>query len=534
MKALLSGLRLNNLFAGFIVAVVALPLCIAFAIASGASPMAGIVSGVVGGLIAAVAGSSRYQVSGPAAAFITILYAIVARHGFAALLAATFVAGGVVLLIAALRLGRLMELMPHSVIVGFTTGIGVLIVLGQVPAAFGIDAPGNDAIARVAYTVRHWRDGAPAELAVLAATLLSALVWARHPLARWVPAPLVALAVGTASALALAHAGLPVRTIGAQYRISLDGIAWSPAFLADIPARIAAVAPAGLTLGILIAVESLLSARALDTMTGTRHDPDRELLGLGLANLAVPFVGGLPVSGVIVRGSTNVMSGGNHQVAAVVHALCLAAFVALLFKLIGLLPLAALAAVLLLTARRLIEVHELRTIARIDRLEGALALGTTVLTVTMDLTVSVPAGVAVMIIVALRRMLEDKRLDVCDQHGHTVLAVSSTVTFLTSAGLRSEMERHLEDGRVRTLNLLEAHYIDSTGALMLARLLERHPRLRVWVAHKANGDRLAHAGVPSERVTLLGNRVVDLPTVFSQLQHAPKATPPIPLPRFSS
>ena len=534
MKALFSGLRLNNLFAGFIVAVVALPLCIAFAIASGANPMAGIISGVVGGLIAAIAGSSRYQVSGPAAAFITIIYAIMAQHGFTALLAATFVAGLVVLLIASLRLGRLMELMPHSVIVGFTTGIGVLILLGQIPAALGIDAPGKDALSKVAYTLSHWREGHLAELAVLATTLFSALLWARHPLARWVPAPLVALAAGTASALALADAGLPVRTIGALYKISIDGIAWSPSFLGAIPAHLAAVAPAGLTLGILIALESLLSAKALDTMTGTRHNPDRELFGLGLANLVVPFLGGLPASGVIVRGSTNVMSGGNHKSAAVIHALCLAAFVALLFKLIGLLPLAALAAILLLTARRLIEVHELRKIVRIDPLEGALAIATTVLTVTVDLTVSVPVGVALMLILALRRMLDDKQLDVCDQHGHTVLAVTGTISFLTSAGLLAEMERHLGDGRVRALNLLEAHYIDATGALMLARLVEqRHPRLQVWVAQQATSNRLIQAGVPAERITLLGNRVIDLPSVFSNIQHS-IGLPQLPAPRSTS
>lgn len=534
MRALFSGLRLNNLFAGFIVAVVALPLCIAFAIASGANPMAGIVSGVVGGLIAAVAGSSRYQVSGPAAAFITILYAIVAQHGMTALLAATFLAGLVVLLIAALRLGRLMELMPHSVIVGFTTGIGVLILLGQVPAALGIDAPGKDALSKVAYTLSHWREGHLAELAVLAATLAAALGWGRLPLARWIPAPLVALAAGTGSALALAKAGLPVRTIGALYEISIAGIGWSTDFLAAIPTHLAVVAPAGLTLGILIAVESLLSARALDTMTGTRHNPDRELLGLGLANLAVPFLGGLPASGVIVRGSTNVMSGANHQTAAAFHAICLAAFVALLFAVIGMLPLAALAAILLLTARRLIEVHELKTIARIDPLEGVLALATTVLTVTIDLTVSVPVGVAVMLILALRRMLADKRLDVCDQHGHTVLAISGTVSFLTSTGLLSEMERHLQHGRVRALNLLDAHYIDSTGALMLARLLDRHPRLQVWVAQQGTSDRLTHAGVPRERMTLLGNRVVDLPAVFSKIQHSPVVAARLPAPSLAS
>jgi SulP family sulfate permease len=354
---------------------------------------------VVGGLIAALAGSSRYQVSGPAAAFITVIYGIVAQHGFGALLAATFLSGLVVLAIAGLRLGRLMELMPHSVIVGFTTGIGLLILLGQVPAALGIDAPGKDALHKVAYTLSHWREGHLAELAVLAATLASALLWSRYRVARWVPAPLVALGVGTACAVALADAGLPVRTIGALYKISIDGIAWSPGF--SLPSRANSRRWPGRP-----DAGHPDRGRNAALGQGPGHDdrhapqPDRELFGLGLANLAVPFLGGLPASGVIVRGSTNVMSGGTHQTAAVIHALCLAAFVALLFKLIGMLPLAALAAILLLTARRLIEVHELRTITRIDRVEGVLAVATAALTVTVDLTVSVPLGVALMLMLA--------------------------------------------------------------------------------------------------------------------------------------
>src|SRR5512134_1324142 len=155
MKKLISNFSMNNLFAGLIVAVVALPLCIAFAVASGVTPMAGVVSGVAGGFIAAAFGSSRFQVSGPAAAFITILYGITAEHGFPVLLASTLVAGAVVIGIGALRLGRIMDLMPHSVIVGFTAGIGVLIFLGQLPAAFGLPAEGKSVLDKLGSAVSH-------------------------------------------------------------------------------------------------------------------------------------------------------------------------------------------------------------------------------------------------------------------------------------------------------------------------------------------------------------------------------------------
>lgn len=250
MKSITSTLTVNNLFSGFIVAVVALPLCIAFAIASGANPMAGIVSGIVGGLIAALVGSSRYQVSGPAAAFITILYGIIAQHGFPVLLAATLVAGLVVLAIALLRLGKLMNLMPHSVIVGFTTGIGILILLGQIPAAFGISAQGKDVLAKLAYTASHWQDGNMLEFMVIALTVGVALLWARTSLARWIPAPLVALGAGTGLSALLSNYGNPVQTIGALYDISISGLGVSADFLAVVPQHAQTIVMAGFTIGL--------------------------------------------------------------------------------------------------------------------------------------------------------------------------------------------------------------------------------------------------------------------------------------------
>lgn len=517
MKDFLSAFSANNIFSGFIVAVVALPLCIAFAIASGANPMAGIVSGIAGGLIAGALGSSRYQVSGPAAAFITIIFGIIGQHGLPVLFASTFLAGAIVLGIAFLRLGKVMDLMPHSVIVGFTTGIGVLILLGQLPSALGIEAKGQDTLAKLAFTFEHLGEANLLEPVVLAVTVAAALGWNRTRFARWVPAALIGLAAGTAASLALVAAGMQVRTIGGLYEISITSLGLSADFFGALTSHFGTVVQSGLTLGLLIAVESLLSAKALDSMTGTRHDPDRELFGLGVANLVVPFLGGLPTSGVIVRGSTNVMSGGTHKSAAIAHALFLAAFVAMLYGFIRLLPMAALAGVLLLTARRLIEIHELRTILRIDRWEGALAVLTTILTVMVDLTVSVPVGVALMIVLALKHTLEENCVDVGEQRGRSVLRVNASVTFLSSSGIRKTMERHLANGRVEAVDLLASHFMDSTGAMMIARLVARHPQLEVWVSERHNFDRLVHAGLDESRLSLLGNRQVNMPRVFARL-----------------
>ncbi len=246
---------MNNILAGLIVAVVALPLCIAFAIASGASPMAGVVSGVVGGAIAAVFGSSRFQVSGPAAAFITVIAGIIASHGLPVLMAATFCAGFIVIAIGLLKLGRLMEFMPHPIIVGFTTGIGLLILIGQIPVALGVAAEGDDAIAKLIDTIRDIHTIRIQEVAIVALSFVAALGWSRTRFNRWVPAPLVALCVGLGTAELMAWQGIPVATVGAAYNVSIEGLGFSADFLQTILTNTNAVLLSALTLGLLIAVE---------------------------------------------------------------------------------------------------------------------------------------------------------------------------------------------------------------------------------------------------------------------------------------
>lgn len=523
MKFKRDHFKINNIFAGLIVAVVALPLCIAFAIASGAHPMAGIISGVVGGLIAAVFGSSRFQVSGPAAAFITIIYGIIGAQGFTALLAATFLAGVVVLLIAAFRLGKLMELMPHSIIVGFTTGIGCLILLSQLPVGLGIAAKGEDAVAKLVYTFSHLNEVKPFEFLLLAITLVTTVLYARTRFVRWVPAPLIALLVGGTSAFLFELYNIPISTIGEQYNVSLSNLAASPSFLGhfvDLSGeQLVEVAIAGVTLGLLIAVETLLSSRALDAMTRSTHNPDRELVGHGLANMIVPFLGGIPVSGVIVRGSTNVMAGATAKSASVLHAIFLGTFIVILFPLVSMLPLVALAAVLMLTAKRLIETEEIRRIFRIDRTEGFLVLMTTILTVTIDLTVSVPVGVGLMLLMAIRRMVNEKHMDIVDYGNRSVIMVGSSMTFLTGATLKDEIIRHLANPRVSEIDLAKSPSLDASGAMMLAELLKAYPDVRVTVASSKRMDQLRHAGLPAEKITIQGNGVVDMPSVYQGIQN---------------
>lgn len=514
-----SEFGLNNVFSGFIVAVIALPLCIAFAIASGASPLAGIVSGVVGGLIAAIAGSSKFQVSGPAAAFITLIFGIIAKDGFQVLLAATFFAGVVVIGIGLLRLGRVMELMPQPVIVGFTTGIGVLILLGQVPTALGVDASGHNIIAKLRDVVAHIDRANYNELIVVGITLAVAIIYNRFPYKRWVPTPLVALTAALFAALELEQLGAKVRTIGSLYDVSLSGVKVSADFFTEVlHHHHAEILLGGLTLGVLIAVESLLSSKGLDQMTRTTHNPDRELFGLGLANLAVPFLGGIPVSGVIVRGSANVMSGASGKMSAILHSIFLALFVVFLFGFIKMLPMAGLAAVLVLTAWRLIEVHEIRRIFSIDRNEGMLALLTVLLTVTVDLTVSVPLGLGVMILLALKRMLKEKIVSVQERTDDVhACNVRGSVNFLTAPSLRKDMVHYAKDSRIRVFDLTAMHYLDATGAMMLADIVKCHAHTSLWIARHEHFEKLRHAGVDPRRMRVVGNQVLHLPKLFREL-----------------
>jgi sulfate permease, SulP family len=516
----LSGFSLNNLTAGLIVATVALPLCIAFSIASGASPMAGIVSGVLGGALAALFGSSRFQVSGPAAAFITVIAGIIATYGLPVLLAATLCAGLLVVALGVLRLGRLMEFMPHPIIVGFTTGIGVLILLGQIPVALGIAVEGENVLAKLAHMAGNIDSARFQEVAVLTVALGSALLHARTRFARWVPAPLVGLAAGTLIAEILALSGLPIHTIGAAYDISIDGLTGSAEFLQSILTEPSAVAISGLTLALLIAVESLLSAKALDSLTGSNHNPNRELIGLGLANIAVPFLGGIPVSGVIVRGSTNVMSGASERTAALAHSVFLGLFIAVLAAIVARLPMAALAAVLVMTALRLIEIDEIKRIHRFQPAESRLAILTAVLTVSIDLTVSVPVGVALTLLLALRRMLQQGSVAVRQRHGRYTADPGPHLTFLTGPRLRPQIEAALQtkDNRVDALDLSRVASVDATGLAMVADVAARHPHIDVWVAQIDTAEALSHAGVPEERIQILGSGLVRLRDVFETLQ----------------
>ena len=392
----------SDLIAGLTVGVVAVPLAMAFGIASGVTPRAGIYTAIVGGFIVSLLGGSRIQIAGPTGAFVVIVAGIIARHGLSGLLMVTMMAGVILIFLALTGLGQAVKFIPRPVVLGFTNGIALLIASTQIKDFLGLrtaEMP-SEFFSRMAVLAASIDTVSVAALGLAVVSLaLVTLV------PRWIPrlpGSIVALVVGTA---AVAIFPLPVETVGSKF----GGIPGSlphvevPRFRADL---ILPLLPSAFTVAILAAVESLLSAVVADTMTGDRHNSNAELLAQGVANLAAPLVGGIPVTGAIARTATNYRSGAQTPVAGMVHALTLLAVVLLLSPLAIYIPLATLAAVLFVVAYNMSEWREIGGILRLDLADKSVWLITFVLTVIADLTVAVEIGIALAALLYIYRVTE--------------------------------------------------------------------------------------------------------------------------------
>jgi sulfate permease, SulP family len=388
----------GDVLAGVTVGVVALPLALAFGITTGLGAQAGLVTAIVAGLVAAVFGGSNVQVSGPTGAMTVVLVPVVAQHGASAVYVVGIMAGLLVVAAAVLRLGRFLAYIPWPVVEGFTVGIACIIFLQQVPAALGVPKPEGENTVAVAIRALHAALEGNGTIAALAVSGVVAVVMVVLPkLHRSLPASLLAVAVATAVAQ-LTHAD--VARIGALPS-SLPG----PHLPTTSLAQISGLFGAAFAVAALAAIESLLSAKVADGMANQpRHDPDRELFGQGLANIASPLFGGMPATGAIARTAVNVRAGGRTRVAAAVHALVLVAVVYLGGSLVAKIPLAALAGVLMVTAVRMIEPHNIRAVVRATRGDAAVLITTAAVTLAFDLIRAVEAGVAVAAILALRHV----------------------------------------------------------------------------------------------------------------------------------
>ena len=485
--------------------VVALPLALAFGITTGLGARAGLVTAIVAGLIAAVFGGSNVQVSGPTGAMTVVLVPIVARYGRDAVFLVGIMAGALIMIAAFARLGRYLAYMPWPVIEGFTVGIAVIIFLQQVPAALGVAKPKGESTALVAAkAVGRVLDAG--NTSAIGIVLLVAMVMVVAPrLHRSLPASLLAVTAATAVAKAL-H--LHVARIGA-----LPSSLPSPHLPAVSLDRMSALFTAAFAVAMLAALESLLSARVADGMADTgRHDPDRELFGQGLANLVSPLFGGMPATGAIARTAVNVRAGARTRVSAIVHSVVLVAVVFFGGPLVAEIPLAALAGVLMVTAVRMVEIHNVRAVWRATRSDALVLALTAAATVIFDLIVAVELGVAVAAGLTLRNVArtasavvepvparDDRSEEVSGDDEQELLSEHIVTYRLDGALFFGASHRFLTeltaiaDVRVVILRFPQLQVLDATGAQALGEIVTVLERRGITVLLK--GPRPEHLRV---------------------------------------
>jgi len=490
----------DDVVAGLTVAVVALPLALAFGITTGLGAAAGLATAIVAGVVAGVLGGSDVQVTGPTGAMTVVLVPVVARFGVEGVVVVGVVAGLLVVVAGLARLGRLLAYLPWPVIEGFTLGIAVIIFLQQVPAALGVPRPEGENTAVVAGRALLGAlggDGTPAAmlLTVLALGLMAGLPRWRRTL----PASLLAVVAATVLARA---AALDAATIGA---LPSTIVALTVPAL-DLDTLSGALGPA-FAVAALAAVESLLSAKVADGMAdGRDHDPDRELVGQGLANVAACLFGGMPATGAIARTAVNVRAGARTRLAAIVHSGVLLVVVLAGAGLVAAIPLAALAGVLMATAVRMVDPHALRSILRATRSDAVVLVLTALATVAFDLIVAVEIGVAVAAVLALRSVArttavtetpvvhevdtDDERRLLADHI--VVYRIDGALFFGAARRFLAELA-DVADVRVVILRLPRLQVLDATGAQALGEIVTELEGRGITVLLK--GPRPEHARI---------------------------------------
>ncbi len=420
----------RDVMAGLTIGVVAVPLSMALAIATGVPPQHGLYTAIVAGAVIALTGGSRFNISGPTAAFVVILFPIVANHGLGGLLIATFMAGAILVALGLSRLGSLIQYVPYPVILGFTAGIGVVIALLQLPDFLGLAGVelGDSTLRNLMLIGRALPTLSLAEISVGLVTLATLLIWPR--LNTPVPAPLVGLAVGTLVAALLLVGGVEVDTIASRFSWEYQGESGSgippfaPGFIAPwhFPgadgtpleidfALIQALLGPALAIALLAAIESLLCAVVADGLTRTRHDPNAELIGQGLGNMVVPFFGGITATAALARTATNIKSGAFSPIAAVVHSVVVLLAVVVLAGVLGYVPMAALAALLFIIAWNMSEAHKaVRLLRRAPLGEVLVFLTCFSLTVFLDMVVAITVGVLLAALLFMREIAAMTRI----------------------------------------------------------------------------------------------------------------------------
>jgi SulP family sulfate permease len=494
----------HDVLAGVVVGVVALPLSMALSIAVGAAPQNGLYTAIVAGAVVAALGGSRLQVTGPTAAFIVILAPIYAKFGLGGLLLSGLLAGVMLIAMGVLRLGRLIRFVPHPVTTGFTAGIAVVIATLQIKDIFGLRLPSTPEhyLDRVLLMIQSHATVSWAEFGVGIGTLAFLVLLPK--ITNRVPAPLLALPVVALTAFAL-HWLMPsfeVQTIGTRFNgiprlpplpllpwnaVGPGGtqLHWSFGLLRDL-------FPGAFAIAMLGAIESLLSAVVADGMSRTRHDPDAEILSLGIGNVLAPFFGGIPATGAIARTATNIRSGARSPIASMVHAVTVLAAVLVLAPLIAYLPMASLAALLLLVAWNMSDrKHFVHIIKVAPRSDVAVLLTCFGLTVLFDMVISVTVGVVLAALLFMRRMAEVTEVELREgTHPHlsrplpkgvVLYDVNGPLFFGAAQRAMNALGSISAQARAVILTLDDVPAIDATGLVALESSLQDLARIKCLV-----------------------------------------------------
>ena len=490
----------QDLLAGIIVGIVALPLAIAFGIASGATPEAGILTAIVAGFLISFFGGSQVQIGGPTGAFIVIVFGIIQEYGMNGLMIATFMAGAFLILMGILHLGTIIKYIPYPIVVGFTSGIALTIFATQIKDLFGlqIDSVPADFLGKWGVYAQHidtinWWS--------LLVGLCSILIIVFMPkLSRRIPGSLAAIILMTLATLGLKALGIDgIETIGDRFSISsalpqpeVPQINWD---------SIRHLAQPAMVIAMLGAIESLLSAAVADGVIGDRHDSNQELVAQGIANMVSPLVGGIPATGAIARTMTNINNGGRTPVAGIAHAIVLALIYLFLMPLVKYIPMSCLAGILMVVAYNMSEWRSFRAILRNPKSDIIVLLVTFFLTVIFDLTVAIEVGVLIACLLCMKRMAETTNVSVIsdeidpmadtDVQGnleHLIIPEGAKVYEINGPyffGIGNKFEEMMGDmggrAKVRIIRMRKVPFIDSTGVHNLSNMCRMCSQMGVKV-----------------------------------------------------
>ena len=515
-----------DLMAGIIVGIVALPLAIAFGIASGVSPEKGIITAIVAGFAISAFGGSRVQIGGPTGAFIIIIYGIIQQYGLEGLAIATVLAGLFLILLGITRLGTIIRYIPYPIVVGFTSGIALTIFTTQIKDLSGLQIAGEVPADFISKWVVYVQNFSSADLATTLVGVLSVVIIAIMPtVSKKVPGSLVAIILMTLAGVILTnYFGIHIDTIGDRFKIDpsvpeavVPELTWE---------RMKGLISPAITIAVLGAIESLLSATVADGVIGHRHNSNQELIGQGIANILSPIFGGIPATGAIARTMTNINNGGKTPVAGIIHAFVLLLIYFFLMPLAAYIPMACLAGVLVMVSYNMSGWRTIRQLMRNPKSDIIVLWLTFLLTVIFDLTIAIEVGIILACFLCMRRMAETTQVSVLTEEidpneeneinplnlehlsipqGVEVYEINGPYFFGVASKFEDMMALMKDKPKVRIIRMRKVPFIDSTGMHNLQNLIEQSQRTDITVILSGVNERVRSVLEHNRFDTLIGS-----------------------------